>query len=146
MENEFLLQSRSTMKNTQSIDMPLADPTRHELKLFLRFLVQFFGTLTKDKMTVTHREQNYKEQKTNNLERQWWWSPRILFFSLWLTILPLPYIYILKLRPRTVPWDWIEPSDIWLTIRCIEPLRHSRLWIEIVVLMIFWSKIAPDKM
>jgi hypothetical protein len=70
VENEFLLQSRRTMKNTQGIDMPLADPTRHELKLFLRFLVQFFGTLTKDKMTVTHREQNYKEQKTNNLERQ----------------------------------------------------------------------------
>ncbi len=61
---------------------------------FLLFLVQSFRTLTKDKMTMPHRE-----QKTSG-EAVLTKSTSIAFFSSCLTILSLSYIFILKPRPR----------------------------------------------
>jgi hypothetical protein len=73
-------------------------------------------TFTTDKTTITYREQNYKEQKTNILgEAAMTMSTCIVFSSSssFLTILPLPYIFIfLKPVHCTVPREENEPSDV----------------------------------
>ncbi len=81
---------------------------------FLWFLVHFFRTLTKDKMTITYREQNYKEiESKQSGEAVITVSTCIVFvFSSFFTIFHYRTSSNLKPEPWTVPRERIEPSDV----------------------------------
>ncbi len=93
----------------------------------LWFLVHFFRTLTKDKMTITYRQQNYKEiESKQSSEAVITVSTWIVFvFSLFFTIFHYRTSSNLKPEPWTVPRERIEPSDVWI-VRSVEPLHHPR--------------------